>query len=249
LRFAELQALSDHPKATLYRLVQTLMREGLLTRDGTGAYAPGLRLMRLAHSAWARSSLVQVARPHLDRLSVDLGQTVHLAQLDAGQVLYIDKRKAARRVEMFSDTGKIGPAYCTGVGKVLLAHLPADALAAVLPQQSFHRFTPQTLDGPEALLRELQAIRAAGAGFDREEHEIGIACVSVPVLARSGRCLAALSVTGTEGRSGLAALERLLPRLRTAATAIADDVAAWDFPEPAAGQAPPRGGRPDGSDG
>ena len=68
-------------------------------------------------------SLAQVARPYLDALSAEVGETVHLAQLDHGQVLYVDKRNARQPIEMFSQAGKVGPAYCTGVGKAMLAHL------------------------------------------------------------------------------------------------------------------------------
>ena len=94
--------------------------------------------MQLAHSAWRQVTLAPVARPHLDRLSATLGQTVHLAQLDGGQVLYIDKRNAARPIPMFSDAGKIGPGYCTGVGKAMLAYLPDAELSRALSQ----RFKP-----------------------------------------------------------------------------------------------------------
>ncbi len=91
-----------------------------------------------------------------------MGETIHLAQLDQGQVLYVDKRNAQRPVEMFSQAGKVGPAYCTGVGKAMLAYLSDDELARALDRQSFHRFTEQTLDTPDKLLAELQAIRGPG---------------------------------------------------------------------------------------
>ena len=126
VRFTELLAQSRYPKATLYRFLQTLTNQGMLAFDpATQTYALGVRLVRLAHAAWSQSSLAPIARPWLDRLAADLGETVHLAQLDQGQVLYVDKRNAARPVEMFSSAGKVGPAYCTGVGKAMLAFLPA----------------------------------------------------------------------------------------------------------------------------
>jgi len=237
VRFADLQADSAYPKATLYRLVQTLLREGMLSHDAdAGTYSLGMRLVRLAHSAWAQSSLAPVARPHLDALAAELGETVHLAQLDHAQVLYLDKRSAARPVEMFSDAGKVGPAYCTGVGKVLLAFAPPDRLEALIAQQSFHRFTPATITEPRALRAELAEIRAAGRAFDREEHEPGIICAAVPVLAETGRCAGALSVTGTTARMGLRDLDACLPALRRAAEGIARDMAAWRFPDAPAKQ-------------
>ena len=88
VRFSELLALSPHPKATLYRLVQNLTHLGMLRYDvDRQTYAPGLRLVSLAHAAWRQSSLAPIARPFIDSLSQTLGETVHLAQLDGGQVL------------------------------------------------------------------------------------------------------------------------------------------------------------------
>ncbi|MFQ6546607.1 IclR family transcriptional regulator [Aestuariibius sp. 2305UL40-4] len=232
VRFSELLEQSDLPKATLYRLLQTLTNQGMVAYDPErGVYSPGMRLVRLAHAAWAQSSLAEVARPYLDRLSREAGETVHLAQLDGGHVLYVDKRNAADPVEMYSQSGKVGPAYCTGVGKAMLAHLPADDLTRVLKQQSFHRFTPATLPDEAALRAELAEIREHGYGFDREEHEPGIICVAVPILSGRGRCLGALSVTGTTTRTNLAELERLVPRIKAAAQAIAEEAQHWRFPD------------------
>ena len=112
VRFGELLADSPYPKATLYRFVQTLTNQGMLSYDpDRQTYAPGLRLVRLAHAAWGQASLAPVARPHIDALSSDIGETVHLAQLDGGQVLYVDKRNARDPIEMFSSAGKVGPVY------------------------------------------------------------------------------------------------------------------------------------------
>ena len=111
VRFAALLSVSPYPKATLYRFLQTLTRQRLLEYDSEQqTYAVG-----------RQSSRAPLARAHLDRLSGAVGLTVHLAQLDNGQVLYVDKRNATQPVDMFSQAGKVGPAYCTGVGKAMLA--------------------------------------------------------------------------------------------------------------------------------
>ncbi|PTE13255.1 IclR family transcriptional regulator [Pseudogemmobacter blasticus] len=232
VRFSDLLAESAYPKATLYRLLQTLVHQGLLTQDdATGSYRPGLRLLRLAHAAWATASLAPIARPWLDTLAMETGETVHLAQLDQGQVLYVDKRNAARPVEMYSSAGKVGPAYCTGVGKAMLAFLPPAALPGVLARQSFHRFTPATLDSAEKLTAELAEIRTRGHAFDREEHEPGIICCAVPILTRGGRVIGALSVTSTTARSTLETLAAGAGRLREVAAQIAAAAEDWQFPE------------------
>ncbi|WP_146585703.1 IclR family transcriptional regulator [Puniceibacterium confluentis] len=232
VRFSELLADAPYPKATLYRFLQTLTNQRMLAYDpDRGTYVPGIRLVRLAHAAWAQSSLAPIARTHLDQLSASVGETVHLAQFDHAQVLYVDKRNARQPVEMFSQAGKVGPAYCTGVGKVMLAHLPGDELDRALKQQSWHRFTEHTFCDAETLRVELTAIRARGYGFDNEEHEPGIICVAVPVLTAGGRVLGALSVTSTTARTDIARLGELAPQLTTTARNIAQEAQTWAFPQ------------------
>lgn len=231
-RFSELQEGSPYPKATLYRFVQTLTKQGMLSFDpDRGTYSLGIRLVRLAHTAWQQSSLAPVASRHLGALARATGETVHLAQLDHAQVLYVDKRDPERAVEMFSQAGKVGPAYCTGVGKAMMAWLDEATLAQILPQQSFHRFTDTTLTSEAELRAELDAIRARGFAYDRQEHEPGIICVAVPILTGSGRVLGGMSVTTSTTRKSLSDLEALVPQLRDTAAAIAADAGAWRFPD------------------
>ncbi|WP_108815701.1 IclR family transcriptional regulator [Loktanella sp. Alg231-35] len=232
VRFGELLSQSDFPKPTLYRFVQTLTNQGMLAYNPERqTYSPGLRLVRLAHAAWDQSTLAPVARPHIDALSNAVGETVHLAQLDAAQVLYIDKRNAGKPVEMYSQAGKVGPAYCTGVGKVMMAFLDEVTADRVIEQQSFHVFTEHTLDTAEALRAELSDIRQNGYGFDREEHEPGIICVAMPILTDTGRVLGALSVTSTTSRTNLAGLEAYVPILRDTAAKITREAQNWSFPD------------------
>ncbi|WP_420862405.1 IclR family transcriptional regulator [Algirhabdus cladophorae] len=232
VRFAELLEASPFPKATLYRFLQTLTNQGMLSFDtDRNSYSLGVRLVRLAHTAWQTSSLAPIARPHLDALSASVGETVHLAQLDHAQVLYVDKRNAANPVEMYSQAGKVGPAYCTGVGKAMLAFLDQEMLEPILQQQSFHRFTQTTLGSVSEMRAELEEIKEHGYGFDREEHEPGIICVALPILTTRGRVLGALSVTSTTTRTNLAALEQLVPEIRQAATKIAEAAQDWRFPD------------------
>lgn len=234
VRFSAVLARSRHPKATLYRHLRTLVAQGLLAFDEEAqTYAPGIRLVRLAHAAWRQSSLAPIARDHLDALSAELGATVHLAQLDHAQVLYVDKRNAREPIEMFSQAGKVGPAYCTGVGKAMLAFVDARSQPELIAQQSFHRFTERTITNAEALAAELARIRARGFALDEEEHEPGIICAAVPILTRSGRLLGALSVTSATALTTLADLRARVPRLQAAAQAIAREMESWRFPEEA----------------
>jgi len=232
VRFSELLESSRFPKATLYRFVQTLTNQGLLAFDpDRNTYGLGVRLVRLAHAAWEQSSLAPLARPHIDALAKSVGETVHLAQLDHAQVLYVDKRNPRDPIEMYSQAGKVGPAYCTGVGKAMLAFLEDDQLSGILSQQSFHRFTDNTLTDEAALRATLSEIRQLGYGFDREEHEPGIICVALPILSAAGRVLGALSVTSSTHRTSLAALEKHVPLIQSTAANIAREAQSWRFPD------------------
>jgi IclR family transcriptional regulator, KDG regulon repressor len=116
----------------------------------------------------------------------ETGETIHLAQMDLGRSCM--STSATPRSRWRCSPGRQGgPAYCTGVGKAMLAYLPPEALEAALAAQS-----PSTASRPtrwprrEALKAELEAIRARGHAFDREEHEAGIICCAVPILTRRG---------------------------------------------------------------
>jgi len=231
VRFTELLSGSPHPKATLYRLLQTLVSQGMLAYDDhRQTYTLGIRLVRLAHAAWRQSSIAPIARPFVNALAEKVGETVHLAQLDSGQVLYVDKRNAVNPIDMFSQAGKVGPAYCTGVGKALMAFLEPGELDHVLKKQSFYRYTPATLVTEDALRAELEEIRKDGVAFDREEHEPGIICISAPILSSRGRPAGALSITTSTRRKTLEELTDLRPALVETASSIAAAVEDWQFP-------------------
>lgn len=231
LRFTDLLRSQPYPKATLHRLLKTLIEADMVIYDDEQrSYHPGLRLIRMAHAAWLRSSLADAARAILDELAAEISETVHLAVLDNGQVLYLDKRTATQPVTMFSSPGKVGPAHCTGVGKTMLAYLDETQLDDALSRQSFHPYMPSTITKPDALRAELDDIRKLGYGFDREEHEPTIICIAVPIQSMRGTLLGGLSVTSTIYVTDLNKLKAYAPRLKAAATAIAEEAAVRMLP-------------------
>ena len=230
VRYSEVLENCSYPKATLYRFMQTLTNRKMLRYDSERqTYALGLHLVRLAHSAWRDSSLAPIARPHLDALSRATGMTIHLAQLEDGQVIYVDKRNARDPVEMYSGTGKIAPAYCTGIGKAMVAFLGQSQQANVIEKQSFYRYTPSTLCDDARFRDVLNTIRADGIAFDREEHEPGIICVAVPILS-AGRVAGGLSITATTQQTTLDELQKFGDDLKATATKIGVDAEIWNFP-------------------
>ena len=231
VRFAELQEVSPLPKATLYRFVQTLTNQNMLSHSPeTGCYSLGARLVRLAHSAWKNASLAPIARPFVERLSDRVQETVHLAQFDNGNVIFVDKVQVNQTIQTLAQAGMTAPAYCTGVGKAMLAYLSPKRLEIVLQQQSYYPYTAQTHRDADSVIRELADIRAQGVAFDREEHEDGIISIAAPILMDSGRVIGALSVATATTRTSLTGLMAHKQTLIETADQIGAQASQWQFP-------------------
>ena len=231
VRFTDILARSSHPKATSYRLLQTLTNQHMLEfNEVDGTYSLGGRLMRLAHAAWKTASLAPIARPFIEALAAQTGETVHLAQIEQGQVLFVDKLQATDRFETLAQVGKVAPAYCTGVGKAMLAFLAPKRLQLALQQQAYFQYTPATLTDAVALEAELEQIRAKGIAHDREEHEDGIISIAAPILSTNGRVIGALSIATSTNRHTLEGLDAFRTALLDTAEKIGAEATHWQFP-------------------
>ena len=193
-------------------------------------YSPGLRLVRLAHAAWQQSSLAPIARPYVDALAQEVRESVHLAQIDHGHVIFVDKRKATNMFETLAQTGLVAPSYCTGVGKAILAFLPEDRRRRALELQAFVPYTSATHRSVDSLRPELETIRKDGIAFDREEHEQGIISIAAPILRPSDAVIGAISIATSTSRRSLDDLQTLRPMLIDTATKIASEASHWQFP-------------------
>ncbi|HET6414134.1 MAG TPA: IclR family transcriptional regulator C-terminal domain-containing protein [Anaeromyxobacter sp.] len=186
-------------KSTLFRFMRTFSELGYARRDGdTERFSLTLKVFELGSSVYARVDLVKLASPVLARLSATTEETVHLAILDGNQLVYLSKIESPRalRVAMQSGVGLTAPAYCTGLGKVLLAFADTRVLDSYLAGCDFVHYTENTLSDRLHLLAELQVIRNRGWAVDNEEHEYGVRCVAAPVRSGTGAVAAALSVSG-----------------------------------------------------
>jgi len=201
LRFNSILALSPFPKATTYRLLQTMTSQAMLSYDAESQkYSLGMRLVRLAHNAWKQASLGPIAAPYLDQLASEVGETIHLAQIENGQVLFIDKRHTSQRFETLAQAGRIAPAHCTGVGKVMLAYMQPERQDYALQRQTYIKFTQTTITDKQALLDELACIKREGVAYDKEEHENGIISIAAPILTSSGQVIGAISIATSTSR-------------------------------------------------
>jgi IclR family KDG regulon transcriptional repressor len=231
VRFSELLADSPFPKPTLYRLLQTLTNQGMLAFDPERqTYSMGIRLVRLAHSAWRHSSLVPIARPHIESLAETVGEAVHLAQFDNGHVLFVDKYKVTDMFDTLAQAGKIAPGYCTGVGKAILAFMTEAQQNRSLDQQSYKAYTPATLSDRTALVAELAWIRKNGVAYDREEHEQGIISIASPILTSKGRVVGAVSIATSTNRYKISDLKKQKPYLLKCANLIGTEAESWQVP-------------------
>lgn len=208
------------PGSTARRLLAALERQGLIARVAKGRYAAGGRFLDLAQSIDPHATLTRVARPCLRRLAAANGATAHLGIFDDFMVTYLVKESPKPAGLFTRELGQL-EAYCTGVGKVLLAHLDADELATFLAG-SFVRLTPQTITDPHALKIEIGRIAERGYAIDDREMAEDIFCVAVPIIDRRARAVAAISLSATPERIGPDRVDALARDL----TACAADIAA-----------------------
>lgn len=209
-RLAELSGL---PLPTIHRLMRTLVTHGYVRQEASRRYALGPRLIRLGESA-ARQ-LGTWARPQLVELVAAVGETANLALLEGDDVVYVAQVPSTHSMRMFTEVGRRVFAHCTGVGKALLAQLPAETVRDILARTGMPAQTPHTLTDPATLLRELAQIRQQGYAIDDGEQEVGVRCLAVPVPGAPA--MAAISVSGPAARLTDEVFERIVPLLRRAA--------------------------------
>ena len=198
------------------RTLAALERTGLIARIARGRYAGTERLAGLAARIDPHRRLIEAARPALRRLAAREGATAHCGIFDGDMVTYLVKEGGTG---VFTrERGQL-EAYCTGIGKALLAQLAPGTLDAYL-RGSFVKLTDHTLADPDELREEIEATRARGYALDNREMADDIACVAVPVEI-GGRAVAAISISGNPRVVRLDDAARIAVRLATCAREIA----------------------------
>lgn len=194
---AELCASLKLHKSTVHRLMMVLEQHRLVVKHPeTGRYRLGLRLFELGSKAIDGLDLRGRARPYLNRLQQAFGETVFFCILDEGQVFYMEKVESQQSVRTACTVGSRAPAYCTAVGKAMLAELPDSEVHSIVRRWGLKTVTKNTITTESALKAELKAIRSRGYAIDDEEKEEGLRCVGSAVRAHSGKLVAAMSISG-----------------------------------------------------
>jgi DNA-binding IclR family transcriptional regulator len=214
LPLSQLAERAGLPVPTAHRLVAELVEWGALARTPTGEYVVGRRLWSVGLLAPVNTGLRQLASPYLHDLYGATLATVHLAVRDGLQVLYLDRLSGNASVPVVSTVGSRLPMHATGVGKVLLAHAPADVQVEVLARLS--RVTPYTVSQPGTLRRQLARVRKDDYATTFEEMSLGACSVAVPIRAEK-RVVAALGIVVPDLKRSRA---QLVAAMRVAAGGI-----------------------------
>lgn len=227
-------------KATAHRLLASLRRRNMVAQDPvTRRYRLGGKLWELGSVATSQVDWAARVKPFLEQLTQEAGETSHLAVLNDGQVLYVEKVESSRSLRMPSQVGRRLPFHCTGVGKALVAFLPDDVLDGLIARRGLARMTLNTITDPARLRAELARTRERGYAIDSEEIEEGLVCIAAPVRDHTAHVVAAISIAGPSSRLRIADAERHAPLVMRAADAIS---AALGWPaEGEAGRRAPSG--------
>ncbi|MEV4314779.1 IclR family transcriptional regulator [Actinocrispum sp. NPDC049592] len=214
LTLAALVARCGLPRSTTHRTADKMIRLGWLDKT-QGRYRIGNRLFEISSLAPIRHELREAVLPFLQDLYAAAKTTVQLGVLDGKQVLVVEKITGHLPMPMLSQVGGTIPAYCSALGRAILAYSEPATVEAALTGELPAR-TPRTLTSATAVVRELHAIPDRGWAVDREEGNIGISCVAAPIFGPLGEVVAAVSVTGA---TKLVRADRVGPAVRLAAAA------------------------------
>lgn len=220
LKLSEISDYLDLNKSTVHGIISTLKYHGLIDQDEeTQKYRLGLFNMSLGELVQKSLDIRAITSPIIDVVSQKLNETVHIGTLDEMDVVYIDKKESNQSMRIFTNIGARNPAYCTGVGKAMLAYKDEDLIRKMLPEK-LEALTPKTITDKSRLTNELAKIREQGYSFDDEENNIGLTCVAAPIFDYSRKAKYGISVSGPTIRMTNEKIEEAIEVVKAAAKEI-----------------------------
>jgi IclR family pca regulon transcriptional regulator len=215
-------------RSTAHRYVSTLSDLGYLQQDPVSRkYRLGPRVLDLGFSAIHAMDVREIAAPHLQRLSDETGFTANLAILDGADVVYIERcrtsRPGQREIDLDLHVGSRLPAYCTALGKALLAFLPDDERDAIVRSAKLEQRGPNTIVDRRALLAELDRVREAGIAVNNEELAYGLRSIAAPVRTKAGAARAAINLAV---HRSMVSMDDLIARFGPVVRRTAEDISA-----------------------
>lgn len=202
--------------STTFHLLRTLSTLGYLVQDETTReYLLGSKVFHLAALACTEVQLSKIAKPFLVEMAQETGEASHMAILERGEVIVIDKIDGSSPVRVSDRVGYPRPAHCTAIGKTLLAYLPEAELKTLLETSGLRPFTAKTITAIPILEQELTRVRKQGYAFDDEEFAQGIRCLAAPVRNFTGHVVAAIGISGPVWRVSLDRVAQLTEFVKT----------------------------------
>lgn len=217
---SELATSTGLPLPTIHRLMRTLVNRGYARQLPSRRYTLGPRLIRLGESAGRQ--LGAGARPHLERVARELGETANMAMIDRDMAVYVAQASSSHSMRMFTEVGRRVYCHCTGVGKMVLAQLSDATVREIVARTGMPAATDLSITNVEDLLVELARIRERGYAVDDGEQEIGVRCFAVAVP--DAPTPSAVSVSGPAARVTFEFGEKAVPVLHEAAQRVAGEL-------------------------
>ncbi|HEX9463939.1 MAG TPA: IclR family transcriptional regulator C-terminal domain-containing protein [Alphaproteobacteria bacterium] len=220
LTLADIAKLVQLPRATTRRCLLTLQALGYVEMKGR-FFRLAPQVLTLAQAYLSSSLLPRLTAPFLERMSGELGESCSVSVLHDDQVIYVARSARKRLASLHRDVGARLPAYCTSMGRVLLAALPDSELDAVLKRVPRERLTRFTLVAPRELKEAIADVRQRDYSFVDQEMELDLRAIAVPLRNTTGRVVAALNVSTQASRTTKRQLiDGVLPLIRQAAAEI-----------------------------
>jgi IclR family pca regulon transcriptional regulator len=221
MTISQLAAKTGISRAAVRRCLYTLGKLGFAGAEDGSRYALRPRMLALSNSYSTSNSLSMAAQPILERISATMNESFSVATLDGDEIVYIARSTVSR---VMSDDLHIGsrlPAYCTSIGRVLLAYLPAEQLEQYLSRVVLKPYTARTIVSVEKLRLALRNVRRNGYAIVDQEYEVGLRSIAVPVHSPTGRVVATVNLSGSAPRMSVYEMQnRFLSPLRNAATEL-----------------------------
>jgi len=199
-------------KSTVYRLLTTLVYRGYVEQDEYSRYNVGIKLFEIGGTVLSKMDLRKKTKPYLIRLQQETKETIHLGILDDKEIVYIDKEETTETIRMYSEVGRRIDAYCTSLGKVLLAYENVD-IDDVYKNDELQKYTENTIVDKKLLANHLAEVRKQCYAIDDQEQELGIRCIGGPIFNYNGDIIAAFSIAGPISRMTVTRVEKLSKKI------------------------------------
>jgi len=201
MSLTEISGAAGQPAATVYRILITLEAHKIVTFDeGSQLWQIGIEAYRIGTGFLRRTKLVEQARPVLQRIMHETGETANIAIIDQGEVVFLTQVETHEPIRAFFRPGTRGPIHASGIGKAVLAFQRPERIEALLNGHRFETFTDTTITNREKMLEALARIRARGWAVDNEERTRGMRCVAAPIFNEYGEAVAGISLSGPSVR-------------------------------------------------